>query len=764
VLAGFRGRAPTVVLHGSSYSMMQGLSLERRRTCSGASEARDTTRAMGAARASHASAGVALCLVAWFALSSRAHGQVTADPGATWLTVRSDHFVIHYHEPLGVVARRVAYVAERAHAVLSPVLRHLPDEPTYIVLRDDSESANGEGTALPYNRMTLFVTGPADLSEFEDYDDWMGQLVTHEYAHVLHLDTVSGVPEIINALMGKFYSSNARLPRWFVEGLAVHQESRHTSGGRLRASQFDMFLRMAALEDRLLTLAQISNLIYEFPGGNAPYLYGARFLRYLADRYGDDLLADMIEDFGDDLVPFALNRVCRRHTGRTLVELYDEWQAVIVREYRAVAASIRARGIVEGTRLTDHGENTSYPTFVSDREVVYAASTRDEPFQLRRLDVRDGRSARVVRIRGRSASSLHPDGRRLYYATPAPHRDRYVFFDLFVHDLVDDDSERLSHGLRAEHPDIAPDGRRVAFTINGAGTRHLAIASLDDVEGSRRVLVRSRRFDQVYTPRWSPDGRAIAFSAWRRGGYRDIYLVDPETGTETRITSDRALDTGPAWSPDGRWLYFSSDRTGISNIYAYELASGTTMQVTNVLGGAFQPAISPDGSTLVYAGFTSRGFDLWTLPLDAARFRAADPYVDDRPEPANDDAEILPLVSENYDPLERFLPRSYGLSLGDDGTQARLVVQTAGGDAVRYAEYTGHGSTSASRAETSTSGSTSIGTARRSRCAFRSSARRSGSAVSTSPAKSGSGMRSSWEGRSVSPIRCPRCSMRRRSR
>jgi hypothetical protein len=594
--------------------------------------------------------------------------------------------VIHYHEPLGVVARRVALVAERAHAILSRVLRHTPNERTYIVLRDDTDFANGSANAIPYNNVTLFATGPDDIGTLDDYDDWMGELVTHEYTHVLHLDTISGVPELINLLMGKVYPPNSLLPRWFVEGLAVHQESGHTSGGRLRGTQFDMFLRMAALEDRLLTFAQITNIINEFPGGNAYYLYGSRFMRYLADRYGDEIIADMTEDFGDEIVPYSLNRICRRHTGKTFVELYDEWQATVRVEYGALEARLRSRGLLEGTRITDHGEAANYPLFLSDHEIAYEASTPDDPLQLRRIDLRDGTASRIERIRGRSALSLHPDGRRLYYAAPAPFRDRYGFFDLHVYDLEEDESERLSHGLRAESPSISPDGREVAFTVNGAGTRHLAIASLRDLEHTRRIVVRSRRFDQVYTPKWSPDGRSIAFSGWRRGGYRDIFLVDVESGTETRITADRALDTGPEWSRDGRWLYFSSDRTGIANLYAYELASGATMQMTNVLGGAFQPAISPDGSTIVYVGFTSRGFDLWSLPIDPSTFRAAEPYADVRPEPTSDH-EILSVPAEAYDPFETFLPRSYSLSIDNDGSQTRLLVRTSGGDVVGHASY-----------------------------------------------------------------------------
>jgi Tol biopolymer transport system component len=80
---------------------------------------------------------------------------------------------------------------------------------------------------------------------------------------------------------------------------------------------------------------------------------------------------------------------------------------------------------------------------------------------------------------------------------------------------------------------------------------------------------------------------------------------------------DRAIDGGAAWSPDGKVIYFASDRTGIFNLYAYELATKKISQVTNVLGGAFTPAPSPDGKALVFTT-TARGLHLHLRPADGS--------------------------------------------------------------------------------------------------------------------------------------------------
>ncbi len=130
----------------------------------------------------------------------------------------------------------------------------------------------------------------------------------------------------------------------------------------------------------------------------------------------------------------------------------------------------------------------------------------------------------------------------------------------------------------------------------------------------------------------------------------------------------------PVWSPDGKTLYFSSDRSGIFNIYAYDLAARTFAQVTNVRTGAFMPAVSADGKTLVYAGYTSYGHDLYTMPLDPARFLPRSRRAVERPDPATE-PEDVPLRRHPYNPLPTVAPRSYLLNLapGNYGAQRRLL-------------------------------------------------------------------------------------------
>ncbi|MEZ4287875.1 MAG: hypothetical protein R3A47_06955 [Polyangiales bacterium] len=212
------------------------------------------------------------------------------------------------------------------------------------------------------------------------------------------------------------------------------------------------------------------------------------------------------------------------------------------------------------------------------------------------------------------------------------------------------------------------------------------IAELHDIESTSRVLFDPGRYGQVYTPRFSPDGRQVVFSVWTEGGYRDIYLIDLESQNIRKVTHDRALDTGPTWSPDGHTIYFSSDRTGINNVYRYEVDTEELVQVTNVVAGAFHPAISPDGKTLVYVGYTHLGFDLYQLDLDKTEVRPAPLYVDNRPTPSDSSATYASKPSR-YRPFFTLYPRNYSIDFNEGALGREVGISVSGADAVGLHSY-----------------------------------------------------------------------------
>ena len=146
------------------------------------------------------------------------------------------------------------------------------------------------------------------------------------------------------------------------------------------------------------------------------------------------------------------------------------------------------------------------------------------------------------------------------------------------------------------------------------------------------------------------------------------------------VTQDRALDQDPSYSADGKTLYFTSDRTGVMNVYAYDVATATLRQVTNVINGAYYPEASPDGKTLAYIGYTTKGFDLFVMPLEPATYLPALPYDESYrgeppPIPAHHDYAVKP-----YNPLYTLVPRAYTGSIGPGDFGYTATISASGSD------------------------------------------------------------------------------------
>jgi hypothetical protein len=150
---------------------------------------------------------------------------------------------------------------------------------------------------------------------------------------------------------------------------------------------------------------------------------------------------------------------------------------------------------------------------------------------------------------------------------------------------------------------------------------------------------------------------------------------------------DRAIDSSPAWSPDGKVLYFTSDRTGIYNLYTFELETRNLSQVTNVLGGAFNPAPSPDSRLLAFTSYSAKGFDVHSIAVDPASWKPAEAYRDPYPVVQYEEQKIE-TSTKPYSPLPTLAPTFwipwYGYS-HESGVLGGFV--TFGVDAVERHQY-----------------------------------------------------------------------------
>ncbi|MCP4603859.1 MAG: BamA/TamA family outer membrane protein [Proteobacteria bacterium] len=601
------------------------------------------------------------------------------DPGLVFQTIETEHFKIHFHQGLEPTARMAASIFEEVHVELTILFGWEVDGPTHVVLVDSTDSANGVAYVQHRPLIKLYITSPNVGSSLQQHDNWLRTLFVHEYTHMISLRIHSGLARVINAIFGDTYLVNAISPRWYSEGVAVLNETHQTTGGRIRSAQFTMTVRTAALEDVLPTLGEVSNSSRVYPRGTGHYIYGAMFMDYLRTRFGIEKIVDVFHEYGSAPIPFGLNRAFKKAMGHDLITIYDEWIDHLKTEAKSVETKLLMQGITQSTRLTHDGESKGRPIFAPDgKKVIMGIGNGMEDPGIFSVPV-DGSPRKLLTLSSSgSPVSLDRSG-RIFFTRSAPYGNYYRFSDVFALDRPGIDPRRVTVGARSWAAAISPRGDLLAMTANDAGTSRLVLA--DERGHVLRTLVDSKPNDQVFVPTWSPDGKKIA-AVIRRGYKVDLAIIDVESHEINFVTADRALETNPAFDPTGRYLLYASDRTGISNIYALDLAEDRLLQVTNVLTGAFSPAVSPEGKTLAFLKYSSIGYDLHTMPFDPNSMLEAEPVESKRETP-----RPLPEASKNeakrYNPLPSLLP-SYWRIEGSIDSERSVTLQalTALSDAV----------------------------------------------------------------------------------
>lgn len=165
------------------------------------------------------------------------------------------------------------------------------------------------------------------------------------------------------------------------------------------------------------------------------------------------------------------------------------------------------------------------------------------------------------------------------------------------------------------------------FLPSFAFAKILFIASIDgkfeifmmgDDGGNVKRLTNNQHNE--YSPRWSPDGKRIAFvrnmGTANKPQY-DLFVMDVKGTYERRLTDHPAAD-GPqiAWAPDGKRIAFVSVRNPGVNIYIIDLESGAIKQLTNTILSA-DPDWSPDGRHIVFErSMQQKGRSIYTINAD----------------------------------------------------------------------------------------------------------------------------------------------------
>jgi Tol biopolymer transport system component/C-terminal processing protease CtpA/Prc len=166
-----------------------------------------------------------------------------------------------------------------------------------------------------------------------------------------------------------------------------------------------------------------------------------------------------------------------------------------------------------------------------------------------------------------------PDGRTLVFVS-----EREANSDLYLYEVEGGKTRRLTTNTEPEtSPTFSPDGTQILF-LRGTNGREICALS---VSGGERVLVRGPFMND---PRWSPDGRWVAFSRRTEASITNVFVAPAAGGKEINVSRWSGTNAQPIWSPDGKRLSFVSTRSGSPDIYTVDLERGVPAAAPVAMG------------------------------------------------------------------------------------------------------------------------------------------------------------------------------------
>jgi Tol biopolymer transport system component len=172
------------------------------------------------------------------------------------------------------------------------------------------------------------------------------------------------------------------------------------------------------------------------------------------------------------------------------------------------------------------------------------------------------------------------------------------------------EGELLISSTRVDQtPKFSPDGRKIAFASSRSGSREIWVSNAD---GSNPVRMTFFGGPLVGHPSWSHDGQWITFHA-RPEGTTDIFVIPAAGGPPKQLTANNWEDHCPVYSRDGRSVFFSSRRSGEMQVWKMYTDGSEPVQITNS-SGAHMPNESPDASRVFYHMLRDPG-EIWSVPV-----------------------------------------------------------------------------------------------------------------------------------------------------
>jgi len=580
-----------------------------------------------------------VALVVTLAVTLGAAAPVAADQKYVFLP----DLRIVYSDPES--AYLVPHVAQSFLSALSDHERlwnYQPYDAVNVLLKDYADLADASTIVVPNNRIYLDITPSTDPYETVSSAEHFAFTAAHELTHVVMQDRTSPADARFRRLFhGKvdvdaahpesllyYYLTvpRATAPRWYQEGGAVFMETWFMGGvGRAQGGYDEMVFRakvhdQAKFYDPLGLVSKGTEVDFQ-AGGNA-YLYGTRFMNYLALTYSPQRLlswwrrdADSKRYYADDF-----QRVFGLPLDRAWQNWID-WEHVFQQQNLAAVHQHPLTKYVDVTRRNLGALSRSFLS--ADGSRLYAAvKYPGQVAHLVSISRHDGAVTQLPEVKGATGYAVtslayDPGSETLFYTS-----NNYNYRNLMSLDLRSGKTRMLLKGARIG--DIA---------FNAADRSLWGIRLNKGFAMIVRIPYPYKQWQTLHVfpfPQTafdldvSPDGTLVSMSVSGPGAtpssaqvtqvmvMRADALARDDATPWRKFAMGDAVPEGFVFSRDGRYLFGSSYYTGVSNIFRYDLQSEALEAVSNAELGFFRP-LPLDDSRLIVLRYTAQGFTPTTI-------------------------------------------------------------------------------------------------------------------------------------------------------
>jgi Tol biopolymer transport system component len=594
-------------------------------------------------------AGSVICALMFF-LSMAACLRARAEPRL--YCQETKHFRIIYYSPQHeYLAPLLIRSLENAAIFYKQNFGYEPKGKITILIQDFDDSGYGGAGTVPIDFIQIGIEPFNLVFETLPSTERMGLMSRHEMMHIVMGDQpaprdtefrtifagkiMPNTDDPISIPFSFLGSPRVYSPRWFHEGAAVFMETWMGGGfGRALGGYDEMVFRAMVRDDRYMYNVvglESEGTSADFQVGANSYLYGTRFMNYLARQYGPDKLTSWIVRTNSSHAYFESQ--FREVYGRSLREEWHRWIAFehewqnsnlkLIRQYPVTPVSYISPKVLGSISRSyyDAESNVIYVAVRHTGRMPYLAAIHVDTGRVEHLtDVQGGAVYDVASL------AFDPDGHRLFFTTNNSHGLR----NLNVFNLKTRKRSEIGHNLRVGD---------LAFSRKDGslwGVRHdnglSSIMRMDANLKTLRVLYTLPYASDFFDLDVSPDGQQLTGVLTDETGtqrlvrYQTADLLAGKTTPEVLYNFQYNSPDSFTFSPDGRYLLGSSYVTGASNLFRLDLQTKKLDALSNTETGLFRPMQLGDG-TLAAFEYSSRGFRLVKLPLRVINDVNAVPYL-----------------------------------------------------------------------------------------------------------------------------------------